>query len=424
MNKRLLTITAIFALGLSTPATLMACGETPAVVSSISIKNGEALKEPWRVGEASREVEIATEGADINVLNCLKEGKLTIESNNPDAVQVTSKMLTPKGVGAATITVTYNANGVVKAGEGVTEEQLATNKTASIDLVVMEMEKEPDYITDKKLGDLLAIPQSELVKDGSNFRSKNAYIFKVKVAALGKKDDGTTKADKYGNMWVTDEEGQNKVVVYGTTAAAKGLVYDKTSKSYKILTDKDFLTDEGTKNIAVGDTLDVIAVRQDYNTTKQILMIVRAVNGKQISNGTTTVEEINATELRTKEKQVLRSVTGVITKWKSGATDGTKYGNFYIKTEGKSEELYVYGASVLSAYPYSYESKGKTYTVNAPWVVNTDGTYQFKNPQAFLTNEESKTITIGTKVTVLGTRCDFNNVIEWNGVITSFTLPN
>jgi hypothetical protein len=153
-------------------------------------------------------------------------------------------------------------------------------------------------------------------------------------------------------------------------------------------------------------------------------MIVRAVNGKQISNGTTTVEEINATELRTKEKQVLRSVTGVITKWKSGATDGTKYGNFYIKTEGKSEELYVYGASVLSAYPYSYESKGKTYTVNAPWEVNNDGTYKFKNPQAFLTNEESKTITIGTKVTVLGIRCDYQSTIEWTGVITSFTLPN
>ena len=423
MNKRLLTITAIFALGLSTPAALMSCGESTAQVTKISISNGEALKEPWHVGDAAREVEVSTD-APINVLAALKEGKLTIESNNPAAVLVSSKMLYPQGAGAATITVTYNANGVVKAGEGVTEEQLATNKVDTIDLVVMEQEKEPDYIAGKKLGDLMGIAQSELVADGSNFRGKEAYLLKVKVAELGANADGSVAVNEYGNMWVTDEKGENKTQVYGSTASISGLSYQKSLKAYKFFNPKDYIKNADTKGIKKGDTLDVIAIRADYKTTKEISFVIRAINGKQIANGTTTVEEINKTELRTKEKQVLRSVTGVITKWKSGAANGTDYGNFYIKTEGKSEELYVYGASVLSAYPYSYESSGKTITVDAPWSVNNDGTYKFKNPQAFLTNAESKTITIGTKVTVLGIRCDYQSTIEWTGVITSFTLPN
>ena len=422
MNKRLLTITAIFALGLSTPAALMSCGESTAQVTKISISNGEALKEPWHVGDAAREVEVSTD-APINVLAALKEGKLTIESNNPAAVLVSSKMLYPQGAGAATITVTYNANGVVKAGEGVTEAQLATNKVDTIDLVVMEMEKEPEYVTGKKLGDLLAIPQSDLVADGKNFRGKEAYVMKVKVDCVGNKADGTAEADKYGNMYVTDEEGNNKTQVYGSSASIKSLSYRKDSKSYK-LSAQDFLTNAGTKDIKKGDILDVIAVRADYNKTKEISFVIRAVNGKKISNGSTTVEEINKTELATREKSVLRSVTGVITKWASGKTDGTKYGNFYIKTEGKSEELYVYGASVASAYPYSYESGDTTKTVETPWADNKDGSYKFNNPQAFLDNAESKTITIGTKVTVEGIRCDYNGTIEWTGVITSFTLPN
>jgi hypothetical protein len=270
MNKRLLTITAIFALGLSTPATLMACGETPAVVSSSSIKNGEDLKEPWRVGETSREVEIATEGAHINVLKCLKEGKLTIESNNPAAVLVSSKMLYPQGAGAATITVTYNANGVVKAGEGVTEEQLATNKVDTIDLVVMEQEKEPDYIAGKKLGDLMGIAQSELVADGSNFRGKEAYLLKVKVAELGANADGSVAVNEYGNMWVTDEKGENKTQVYGSTASISGLSYQKSLKAYKFFNPKDYIKNADTKGIKKGDALDVIAIRADYKTTKEI----------------------------------------------------------------------------------------------------------------------------------------------------------
>ena len=424
MNKRLLTITAIFALGLSTPAALMSCGEPTAQVTKISITNGEALKEPWHVGDAAREVEVSTD-APINVLAALKEGKLTIESNNPAAVLVSSKMLYPQGAGAATITVTYNANGVVKAGEGVTEEQLATNKVDTIDLVVLEMEKEPEFVTGKKLGDLMGIAQSELVADGSNFRGKEAYITKVKVAVLGSAKDGSKDADKYGNMYVKAEDGSGDLVqVYGAGADFKALKYDKALKAYKYSNSQNYLTNADTKAIKVGDVLEVIAIRADYKTTKEISFVIRAINGKKINNGTTTVEDINKTELATREKSVLRSVTGVITKWASGKTDGTKYGNFYIATEGKKEELYVYGASVASAYPYSYTSGDTTKTVETPWGDNKDGSYKFNNPQAFLDNAESKTITIGTKVTVEGIRCDYNGTIEWTGVITSFTLAN
>lgn len=99
-------------------------------------------------------------------------------------------------------------------------------------------------------------------------------------------------------------------------------------------------------------------------------------------------------------------VTGIVSKWDSKNNvpneDGTKYGNFYLKTQGDDEhEYYIYGASgTASALSWGkYSNK-----------------YSFVNPQDFLTNTLTKDIKIGSMVTMKLVRCDYSKTVD--GVTT------
>ena len=103
------------------------------------------------------------------------------------------------------------------------------------------------------------------------------YTVSGKVAAFGNKLTATdTVATKYGNIVLEDAEG-NKIVVYGATATETALTFDKVTGKYTYKNAQDFLTNELTATIAVGDTVELVVVKTSYNGAPQLNAIVTKV---------------------------------------------------------------------------------------------------------------------------------------------------
>ena len=107
--------------------------------------------------------------------------------------------------------------------------------------------------------------------------------YKITVIVLGWGKSLTSydaTANKYGNMIVSDLEGLNKIVVFGATATISALVWDSTNGKYTYTNKQDFLTNAITKSINIGDTLELIVIRDSYNGNTQLNAIVTKVTPK------------------------------------------------------------------------------------------------------------------------------------------------
>lgn len=107
--------------------------------------------------------------------------------------------------------------------------------------------------------------------------------YKITVIVLGWGKSLTsydTTANKYGNMIVSDLESLNKIVVFGATATISALVWDSTNGKYTYTNKQDFLTNAITKSINIGDTLELIVIRDSYNGNTQLNAIVTKVTPK------------------------------------------------------------------------------------------------------------------------------------------------
>ena len=211
------------------------------------------------------------------------------------------------------------------------------------------------------------------------------------------------KGDKYGGMdlAVSEEENAASIQVYGSTASVDSITYDMASKKYKFKNPQDFATNEDTKEIKDGDKLKVAVIRADYKDTKEVNAIILGINGTPISNGTATSDDFYNKEV---EKYATYTITGKISAWYSGKEDGTKYGNFYLKTEGSEHEALVYGATA-TAGSLIFGSQGDIYHLDSP--------------QDFLTNDMTKDLDIGDAVTMQAFYDEFNGTPEIIGIILS-----
>lgn len=109
--------------------------------------------------------------------------------------------------------------------------------------------------------------------------------YKITVIVLGWGKSLTsydTTANKYGNMIVSDLEGLNKIVVFGATATISALVWDSTNGKYTYTNKQDFLTNAITESINIGDTLELIVIRDSYNGSTQLNAIVTKVTPKPV----------------------------------------------------------------------------------------------------------------------------------------------
>ena len=180
--------------------------------------------------------------------------------------------------------------------------------------------------------------------------------YKITVIVLGWGKSLTsydTTANKYGNMIVSDLESLNKIVVFGATATISALVWDSTNGKYTYTNKQDFLTNAITKSINIGDTLELIVIRDSYNGNTQLNAIVTKVTPKpavtsnlifDLDGGTcadlpTSYEEGNELSLPTPTKEgydflgweyngtIITSITATMTgdltltaKWKESGT--------------------------------------------------------------------------------------------------------
>ena len=152
-------------------------------------------------------------------------------------------------------------------------------------------EIEEPAVTNKTLAEIIAMD------DANNLKA--AYKVTATVSKLGQKEDQTV-AGAYGNLWVG--EGDEKILVYGATATASALAWDKTTGTYVYTNAKDFDTNEFTKDIKVGDELELLAVRSAYKGTPQLMVIVLKVNG--VANTPVETPETPETPEKTPEGEV------------------------------------------------------------------------------------------------------------------------
>lgn len=377
------------------------------VVAQIS--NKEALGAEWHVGEADRAVELNLT-PKCNITQAIADGTITIVSDNEEAVTVLGRQLHAMGEGDAKVTVTY---------KGVSD---------SVDLHVDAAIVEPDYAAPKTLSEIMALEGDDVVTpeaDANHTYSKLAYPSRVKVAVIGSKVDGSNPADKYGNLYVTDPSSNEaepaKIQVYGSGASMGALSYVFDEGYYKYVNAQNYLENEDTKAIKVGDELDVIIIRADYKTTKEISMVIRAINDKPIANDVRTTDQVNATEDSKNVRAQLVSVSGKITSWDTNKEDGTKYGNFFIQTEGsKTDPVYVYGATASSTKTVTSDEGETILDVLA---MQDDGSWKFNNPQDWLTNAATKDLVIGDMITLTGFRCDYQGTLELTGIVSKYIEP-
>ena len=90
-------------------------------------------------------------------------------------------------------------------------------------------------------------------------KADKAYVVKGTV-----KDWNGAEAAKseFGNMTLTD--GENDLTIYGASATETALAWDKAS-SYAFTNPKDFLTNEVTAALNIGDEVTMKLIRADYN---------------------------------------------------------------------------------------------------------------------------------------------------------------
>ncbi len=99
-------------------------------------------------------------------------------------------------------------------------------------------------------------------------KATTKYTGNVKISSI----DGTT----YGNLHVTDLDGSNETIVYGSTATASALAWDGVNEIFTFANPKDYATNELTKDLVVGQEINVTFIRADYKTTKEVTGIINS----------------------------------------------------------------------------------------------------------------------------------------------------
>ena len=136
--------------------------------------------------------------------------------------------------------------------------------------------KDADVVV-KEAGTAWAVPEpavgartlKEFI-DGENTKAK-AYNVTATVKSW---KTAEAEKDKYGNMILTD--GENDLTIYGASATATALAWDNSS-AYAFTNPQDFLTNEVTAALNIGDQVTMKMIRADYNGAVQGSGVITAV---------------------------------------------------------------------------------------------------------------------------------------------------
>ena len=360
MKKTLLTLTIVGLLAAGTVTTLASCGGN---------------------GNNSSKVELSKIKATISNKEALKVEWHLGEANRQITLETDSAVNVSNLVNKGQILITSSDENVIKligtylspvsAGTATITVTTASG-TDSVEITLLPRETAPEFIVPSSFGYALDYAQKD-----------NEYVYIV-TAEVDKVEDTTV-----GKMTV--KAGSSSATINGLTASSSKLSWSKEAQAFAITDTNDYGTNDYTKDIKAGDKLTVAMIRSSESVTAVLL----ANNGSYVVNEVQTTDQVYDTEFN---KNYIYQVTGKVTEVKN-----TTYGNLYIQTEGSTKDpLYVYGCTVTAS----------TLVYKAP-------SWTFTNPKDYSSNDLTKGIAVGDTVTIVGCRCDYNGIVELNGVITN-----
>ena len=194
-----------------------------------------------------------------------KDGTITLTAsitNAPDATVVWSS----ENEKIATVTqdgiVTGISSGIVKITASITVNDVIYSDFVNI--TVLFAEPEP---IDIEVADIL------------NTEANNKVIYRVtgRISILGRYDDSTDPTE-YGNIHIADFVDSSKsILVYGSTVTTSALKFDNKTGEYVFNNPQDFLTNSTTNSLVVGDVIEMLVFRLDFNTTKELNGVITKV---------------------------------------------------------------------------------------------------------------------------------------------------
>ncbi len=286
-----------------------------------------------------------------------------------------------------TSVATVDQNGVVT---GISEGAVTisvTTESGAIGVVTLdcsERQGEPAYVK---------ASVSEILEAQNN--TTQAYVVRGKVKALGQYGDDSD-VTKYGNLILEDENDPSKeILVYGITAEYDALTFDAATGEYVFENPKNALDNPLTKGIKVGDIVTMVAIRADYKETKEIQGVLTSLNDERSTATKATLADVIKGPVDGMTSQYVYEVTAEISRFKGEEPD--QYGNLYLKDESIDGEVFAYGATASTAISFNYNDSWK---------------YSMGNPKDFLTNEVTKDLKPGDKITFECVRSDYNGTVQ------------
>lgn len=201
----------------------------------------------------------------------------SIDDTAVATINSSTGLVTAVGPGSAIITAT------------ITHETVDYTDTANVTVLFTE----PAPINET-LANIIAIPLNDPIN--------KTVTYTTTAIIKGFGSTGTGAADQYGNMVVMTADGASVIVVYGATATGTALTYNRLTGLYAYSNPRDFLTNAMTKDLKPGFEINIIAIRADYQTTKQLNIIITGSTNLPynhalvLANDVMTGEGLNAFE--------------------------------------------------------------------------------------------------------------------------------
>ena len=194
-----------------------------------------------------------------------------------------------------------------------------------------ETAPEPDPVQFTSLEQVLAGTKEE--------NKAKKFVGKAKIKGI--------KGDKYGNLWFEVPETiaadyKDGLIVYGSTATTTAITWDGVNEQYTFNNPKDYLTNDLTKNLVVGQEVDVELIRADFEkdgkVTKEVVAVIKnatqidptaiAVSGDtlEVEEGKTITLKAETTPSFTTRKLTWASSDETVATVKDGKVAGVKAG--------------------------------------------------------------------------------------------------
>ncbi len=252
--------------------------------------------------------------------------------------------------------VLKNYHGQVENLLGITADQITVVEAGG----TWEVIPEP-AVTTRTLAEFIA---------GENTKAV-AYNVTAKIKSF--KNAGTK--DKYGNMTLTDDT--NDLIIYGSTMTATALAWNDAD-AYVFTNPQDFMTNETSNALNIGDTVTMKLIRCDYTkdavTTIEgcgIITDIQAGVAPTVEDVTdvdavSTVKTVSQVLAATAaDNTLIAKVTGVAEHLYGQA----KYGNFYLTDPATGDAIVIYGGYTDTTFEVT---DGTTYSAKSHSTAVTD----------------------------------------------------